>query len=182
MGCSHGLLNHPRGKEAARNWTAGNPALARDSRRKLKIRYVTKSGPMVIIPARILRCRLRSRVADGSFHVRHPFTIIATSIPRPGRSVECSGKHKNCFQSEQNQLYMGIAVSRNGRKNSMNESERFDLSDQDQGRTASACAAPARRGIAFIHGRQPACAVSVCREWRQAAHAASAGARTGRRT
>ncbi len=40
---------------------------------------------------------------------------------------------------------MGIAVSRNGRKNCMNESERFDLSDQDQ--AAPQAVAPRQRAV-----------------------------------
>lgn len=40
---------------------------------------------------------------------------------------------------------MGIAVSRGGRKNSMNESERFDLSDSDQG--APRAPAPRQRAV-----------------------------------
>jgi hypothetical protein len=89
--CSHGALSRAPGKISAKNWIAGNPAFASELSRKLKIRYVTKRGPMVRIPARILPCRLRNVRAKTGLK-RLSFTSSASALakrilePAPARN------------------------------------------------------------------------------------------------
>ena len=87
--CSHGLLNHPSGNTVANSCTIGSPALASVVNRKLKISQVTKSGPTMMMPARMLRCRLRNGWDRTDFtrcsyatRIREPFVDArAAALP-----------------------------------------------------------------------------------------------------
>jgi hypothetical protein len=67
-----GLLNQPRGTTEAKYRTRGRPAWASDLNRKLNMRYVTNRGPMVMTPARMLPCTLRTDLAKTDFTVLSP--------------------------------------------------------------------------------------------------------------